>query len=90
MSPEAKVQIESVATRALEDKEAHRILIKGFANSSDDPQSNTSVSELRAYEVRDILIDLGLDAHSLEAVGAGDGEGNHEGRRVEITVAKKK
>tara|TARA_R110002096_G_scaffold4493_11_gene20855 strand:- start:4448 stop:8410 length:3963 start_codon:yes stop_codon:yes gene_type:complete len=90
VSPEAKVQIESVATRALEDKEAHRILIKGFANSSDDPQSNTSVSELRAYEVRDILIDLGLDAHSLEAVGAGDGEGNHEGRRVEITVAKKK
>lgn len=86
ISPESKELVEAVSKRILEIDNP-RILIKGFADSADDPQTNTIVSEMRAKEIRDQLIELGIKPQVVEVVGAGENAG---GKRVEITVVREK
>ncbi len=65
-----------------------RILIKGYADSKGDPETNAIVSQLRAKEVRKLLIQQGIDPDNLEQVGAGEGNGSDGGQKVDLIVIK--
>jgi OOP family OmpA-OmpF porin len=86
--------IAEVAT-VMTDNPDIRIQIAGYTDSSGPATYNQSLSERRARHVKAQLIDAGIDASRLEAVGHGEANpvadnetpvGREENRRIEFTV----
>ncbi|HJL16065.1 MAG TPA: OmpA family protein [Sandaracinaceae bacterium LLY-WYZ-13_1] len=69
-----------------------RIRVAGHTDNVGNPQRNQALSEARAESVRDYLVEQGIDAARIEAVGYGDqqpiasndtDEGRAQNRRIE-------
>ena len=67
--------------------------IEGHTDNTGDDASNKTLSQSRAEAVRDYLVEQGIDASRLEAVGLGEEqpvadnnteEGRAQNRRVEL------
>jgi len=91
--PQYATLIEDVA-RVLEQNPDLRIRIEGHTDSRGSDDYNQALSERRAHSVRETLIELGIDANRLEAVGYGESqpaapntsaENMQMNRRVELT-----
>jgi len=72
------------------------IEVDGFTDSSGKEEYNRQLSQRRADAVRDLLVQRGVPAHSIRAVGFGEAqpvatndtaEGRARNRRVEIRIA---
>ncbi|UJR84320.1 OmpA family protein [Sandaracinus amylolyticus] len=70
-----------------------RLRISGHTDNLGDPRRNLRLSEQRAQAVRDYLVQHGIDASRVEAVGVGDAqpvapndteEGRAQNRRIEV------
>jgi general secretion pathway protein A len=79
----------------LEDFPQARLIVKGFVSSTENSPENIKLSEDRALHVQKILMDKGIAAERIEAVGMGNLEplasnttstGRNKNRRVEVLV----
>ncbi|AKF03273.1 OmpA family protein [Sandaracinus amylolyticus] len=70
-----------------------RLRISGHTDNLGDPRRNLRLSEQRAQAVRDYLVQHGIDAGRVEAIGVGDAEpvapndteeGRAQNRRIEV------
>jgi outer membrane protein OmpA-like peptidoglycan-associated protein len=92
LTADAQVYLEDIAAWLASEPDG-RYEIRGHTDSAGDPERNRSLSARRAESVRQALIDLGLPAASLTAVGLGadhpiadnsTATGRAQNRRVEI------
>ena len=92
--PAAHAQLDEIA-RALVDAKQQKISIEGFTMYRCSPAKNTDLSLRRAQAVADYLVQKGIPAGNLKAVGRGPSnpiasndsrEGRATNRRVEIVV----
>jgi K(+)-stimulated pyrophosphate-energized sodium pump len=91
-----KMEIAAGADKALADtlagvKAGKKAVISGFSDASGDPVKNAELSKLRAFAVRDALINLGVKADQLELRKPVDVRANAAGssadaRRVDVTL----
>lgn len=68
------------------------VSIEGHADPVGNPESNMRLSESRAESVKQYLVDKGIDASRLEAVGYGDTKlkyGKSDGRNRRVELKKK-
>lgn len=95
LKPGAESAISQLA-EFMAENESRQLLIEGHTDSSGDDLYNKALSERRANAVRSALIDKGVDAGRLRAVGRGESvpvatndtmAGRQENRRVEIVVS---
>ena len=94
LRPEAKVILNQAAS-LLEQHERVVVEVAGHTDSVGSDQYNQGLSERRANAVRDYLVEQGIRASRLTAVGHGESrpvatndtaEGRQENRRVELVV----
>lgn len=94
LRPEAKVILNEAAA-LLEQHERVVVEVAGHTDSVGTDQYNQGLSERRANAVRDYLVEKGIRASRLTAVGYGESrpvatndtaEGRQENRRVELVV----
>ena len=94
--PIAKQQLLKVAQALNAYDEGRKIVVEGHTDSRGSAESNRRLSQARAESVRAFLIENGVDADRISAVGKGEdepiadnrtAEGRANNRRVEIIVA---
>lgn len=80
---------------AVKNGSAHHITIEGHTDSSGDAAANHELSQHRADAVKQFLVDHGVPADSIDAVGKGADapigdnntpEGRKMNRRVDVIV----
>ncbi len=95
--PESQALLDDVAALLVRNSEILLLRIEGHTDSIGDAQMNLELSEDRAKSVRQHLIDAGVEADRLQAVGFGESqpvadnstaEGRAENRRVEFNVVE--
>ena len=71
---------------------SHKVMVKGFADTTGSEAANKLLSQLRAQVVTDQLIEDGVSANSITQDGMGETpappESLQESRRVSITVGE--
>jgi len=81
--------------RTLSQFKETRIIVAGHTDNVGNDANNQRLSNRRAYSVRNYLIDQGVDAHRMQAIGYGEQRpvadnatevGRAKNRRVEITL----
>lgn len=91
LRPESGPRLDRVV-EYMEHRPRTRLRISGHTDSVGDPAVNMRLSEQRAQSVRDYLVEHGVDASRIEAVGYGDTrpvasndteEGRQQNRRIE-------
>lgn len=94
IKPQAYTALNNLA-RTLEQFTDTRIIVAGHTDSEGSDADNQRLSNRRAYSVRNYLIDQGVGAHRMQAIGYGEGrpvadngtaEGRAKNRRVEISL----
>jgi OOP family OmpA-OmpF porin len=94
LTANARTILDGVVT-ALESAPDIRVEVGGHTDARGSDDYNQRLSERRAASVRDYLVDKGIDAARLSAVGYGEAkpvadndsdEGREQNRRVELTV----
>lgn len=94
LQPEGMNNVEDVV-ELLQTEPDKRIRIEGHTDSTGSASANMQISEQRAQAVRDALIDLGIDADRIQAVGMGEdfpiasnesAEGRSRNRRVDVIL----
>lgn len=92
--PIAREKLADVA-KALKDQGYQRIIVEGHTDSRGSEINNRSLSMQRAESVRSLLVEKGLDASKVSAVGMGETrpvadnntpDGRANNRRVELVV----
>ncbi len=95
LSCELKISLAKVAGILLVYRDS-RIIIEGHTDNTGSAEFNQILSEDRAYNVKEFLIDLGVDEHRLSSAGYGfrrpiaanfTKEGRKQNRRVDIIVS---
>ncbi|MCA9665596.1 MAG: OmpA family protein [Myxococcales bacterium] len=95
--PVARQKLKQVVIALKAQQKSRKMLIKGHTDSRGSKSRNRELSRLRAEAVRDFLIEQGLDANRITAVGKGasepvatnrTAEGRANNRRVEIVLKK--
>jgi outer membrane protein OmpA-like peptidoglycan-associated protein len=75
-----------------------KVKVGGYTDNTGDPAYNLNLSDARAKNVRQALIDLGIDAGRMEAEGYGEqfpvgdnstAEGRQQNRRISLRVTEK-
>ena len=94
LKPQAYTPLGNLATTLSRFNDT-RITIAGHTDSKGSADANQRLSERRAYSVRNYLIDQGVGAHRMQAIGYGENRpianndseyGRSKNRRVEITL----
>jgi outer membrane protein OmpA-like peptidoglycan-associated protein len=94
--PAARDQLQAVAKALLDQGDARAIVIEGHTDSRGDETMNMTLSQQRAEAVRSFLINAGVPAERMTAVGRGEGapvasndtaEGRANNRRVELVLS---
>lgn len=94
LKPQAYPALRNLATTLSRYNET-RITVAGHTDSIGNAADNQRLSERRAYSVRNYLIDQGVGAHRMQAIGYGESRpianndteyGRAQNRRVEITL----
>jgi len=94
--PIAKQRLEQVA-EALKDSPDQNFVVEGYTDSTGSDELNERLSQARADAVRDFLVQQGIAADRIKAVGRGEmspvatnatAEGRAMNRRVEIVVKR--
>ena len=87
--------LNDVATVMKQHPEVKKIRIEGHASSEGNDKYNKDLSDRRAKAVMDFLVNVGVDADRMEAVGYGEErpiadndteEGREKNRRVEFNI----
>lgn len=95
VSPEAKAVLDRIAELMLAQPRIQVLRIEGHTCSAGQPSLNLKLSKARAESVRKYLLEKGVTAERVEAVGVGSErpvatnktrEGRELNRRVEIQV----
>jgi outer membrane protein OmpA-like peptidoglycan-associated protein len=95
LSASARVALDQVATALNEQPSDAKILIEGHTDDRGSDSTNLELSRTRAEAVRAYLVQRGLAAQRIEAIGKGEttplagndtSEGRATNRRVEIVV----
>lgn len=95
--PTAQDQLREVAKALTDSGDDRPIVVEGHTDSRGNEQMNQELSRERAESVRDYLINLGVPAERIRAVGRGESspiatndtpEGRANNRRVEIVIGK--
>ncbi|MDZ7790671.1 MAG: OmpA family protein [Xanthomonadales bacterium] len=94
LQPDARNQLGDVV-RLVEGEPNKQIRIEGHTDSTGSSSANMRISRLRAESVRDALVDEGIDADRIQAVGMGEdfpiasndsAEGRRKNRRVDVIL----
>ncbi len=94
LQPDARDQLGDVV-RLVEGEPEKQIRIEGHTDSTGSSSANMRISRQRAESVRDALIEEGIDADRIEAVGMGEdfpiatnesAEGRRKNRRVDVIL----
>jgi outer membrane protein OmpA-like peptidoglycan-associated protein len=97
LRPESHFELDRVAN-LLKNRNAWHIQIEGYTDSTGDPQHNLELSRQRAESVMRYLVNAGVSAQSLKAVGFGANdpvadnssvEGRRLNRRVVLRIDKR-
>jgi len=95
--PNARAKLDEVA-EALQKSEGESFVVEGHTDSRGSESANQDLSYRRAKTVRDYLVDRGVPAEKIRAVGFGmtrpvaensSAEGRANNRRVEIIIQRK-
>jgi outer membrane protein OmpA-like peptidoglycan-associated protein len=95
LSSSAQQSLDKVASALQEQPHDNKIRIEGYTDARGSDELNDRLSQARAEAVRGYLVQQGLDASELEAVGRGKAdpiasndtpEGRATNRRVEIVI----
>ncbi len=95
LSCELKISLAKVAGILLVYRDS-RIIIEGHTDNTGSAEFNQILSEDRAYNVKEFLIDIGVEEHRLSSAGYGfrkpiasnnTKEGRKQNRRVDIIVS---
>lgn len=96
--PIAQKKLDDVAKALGDTDEKQKIVIEGHTDSNGNDDSNQRLSQARAEAVRSYLVQRGMTADRIQAVGRGETmpvasndtpEGRANNRRVEIIVGKR-
>lgn len=96
LSPTARQSLDRVASALVEQTSESRVVIEGHTDARGSDTKNQELSQQRAEAVRDYLVQKGMDAQRVAAVGKGEespiadnesAEGRATNRRVEIIVS---
>jgi outer membrane protein OmpA-like peptidoglycan-associated protein len=96
LSPSARQSLDRVAQALGEQTSESRIVIEGHTDARGADDRNQQLSQQRAEAVRDYLVQKGVDAQRVAAIGKGEeapiadnesAEGRATNRRVEIVVS---
>ncbi|MEE4304389.1 MAG: OmpA family protein [Wenzhouxiangella sp.] len=94
LQPEARNQLGDVV-KLVEGEPDKQIRIEGHTDSTGSSAANMRISRLRAEAVRDALVEQGIDADRIQAVGMGEdfpiasnesAEGRRQNRRVDVIL----
>lgn len=94
LQPAAQNSLSAMLTAAKKDPLQH-ITISGYTDASGDAESNRGLSQLRAEAVKQFLVQHGIPADNITAIGKGSdepigdnntAEGRKLNRRVEVVV----
>jgi len=94
LQPEARKQLGDVV-KLVEGEPDKQIRIEGHTDSTGSSSANMRISRLRAEAVRDALIERGISAERIQAVGMGEdfpiasnetAEGRRQNRRVDVIL----
>ncbi len=96
--PLAKRKLDDVAKALNDIEDEQSITVEGYTDSRGSEDNNRKLSEQRAQSVRSYLVQKGVPADRITAVGKGESdpvatndtaEGRANNRRVEIVIGKK-
>lgn len=96
LSPPARQSLDRVAQALSEQTAEARIVVEGHTDARGSDQKNQELSQERAESVRDYLVQKGVEAQRVTAIGKGEespiadnesAEGRATNRRVEIIVS---
>lgn len=94
LEPEAEARLQDVVD-LLASEPGKQIRIEGHTDSTGSASANMRISRQRAEAVRDALVDLGIEAERIQAVGMGEdfpiatnetAEGRSQNRRVDVIL----
>ncbi|RFF27598.1 MULTISPECIES: OmpA family protein [unclassified Wenzhouxiangella] len=94
LQPEARDHLDDVV-RLVEGEPDKQIRIEGHTDSTGSSSANMRISRLRAEAVRDALVEQGIDADRIQAVGMGEdfpiasnesADGRRKNRRVDVIL----
>lgn len=94
LQPAARDQLSDVV-KLVQGEPDKQIRIEGHTDSTGSASANMRISRLRAEAVRDALIEQGIDADRIQAVGMGEdfpiasnetAEGRRQNRRVDVIL----
>lgn len=94
LSPEGKAAVKEFAEK-LEGHQVDKIIVEGYTDNTGAASFNQALSEKRANAVKEEMINNGIDANLITAVGHGEDdpvadnstrEGRATNRRVKVTV----
>lgn len=94
--PAARDQLGQVAKALIDQGDARPILVEGHTDSRGDESMNLKLSQERAEAVRSFLVEAGVPAERIKAVGRGESEpvasndtpeGRANNRRVELVLS---
>lgn len=94
LQPAARDQLGDVV-RLVEGEPEKQIRIEGHTDSTGSSSANMRISRLRAESVRDALVEEGIDANRIQALGMGEefpiatndsAEGRRKNRRVDVIL----
>ena len=92
--PAAQTSLATMLT-AIQKDPSHHITISGYTDASGDAESNRGLSQLRAEAVKEFLVQHGIPADNITAIGKGSDDpigdnstaaGRKLNRRVEVVV----
>lgn len=72
IEPEALVTLDVIAEKIKRDCRDKQIVIEGHTDTFGDPGYNQRLSEVRAREIKRLLVERGVPADQLETVGYGE------------------
>lgn len=94
LEPEAEARLQDVVD-LLASEPGKQIRIEGHTDSTGSASANMRISRQRAEAVRDALVDLGIEAERIQAVGMGEdfpiasnesADGRSQNRRVDVIL----
>ncbi|HLS05570.1 MAG TPA: OmpA family protein, partial [Wenzhouxiangella sp.] len=94
LQPEARQQLPDVV-ELLQGEPGKQVRIEGHTDSTGSTSANLRISEQRAEAVKNALVELGVDAGRIRAVGMGEdfpiasndsAEGRSQNRRVDVIL----
>jgi len=97
LQPQSQEQLRNIA-EVLKAYPNVAIKVGGYTDNTGDPAANLDLSQRRATNVRQALVDLGVPANRLQAEGYGERhpvadnlteEGRQQNRRIALNVTRK-